>query len=144
MSGSLKQQKGFTLIEIVIVLAIAALILAGVLLAVTGAQRSRRDTQRRDDAGRVASYLEQSASNFNGNYPGTAGGDTAALFNTKYVAGNNLRDPSNGNNYAITFVDGDTTCPAALAAGLMQVHTQGRQYAVCAGMESTDVYRTAN
>ncbi len=47
------KKKGFTLIEIVIVLAIAALILAIVFLAVGGAQRSQRDQASKDAAGKV-------------------------------------------------------------------------------------------
>ena len=42
--------KGFTLIEIVIVLAIAALIMVIVFLAVQGAQRSQRDTATKNNA----------------------------------------------------------------------------------------------
>ncbi|TAK89024.1 type II secretion system protein [Patescibacteria group bacterium] len=62
-------KQGFTLIEIVIVLAIAALVLAGILIAVGGAQQSRRDEERRAAVGRFVSQLEQSAANANGNYP---------------------------------------------------------------------------
>lgn len=48
-----KQQKGFTLIEIVIVLAIAALILVIVFVAIGGAQRSGRDKISQDAASQV-------------------------------------------------------------------------------------------
>jgi prepilin-type N-terminal cleavage/methylation domain-containing protein len=47
------KKKGFTLIEIVIVLAIAALILVIVFLAVGGAQRSQRDTASQDGAAKM-------------------------------------------------------------------------------------------
>src|SRR4051812_20141168 len=100
MSALQKDNKGFTLIELVIVLAIAALILAGVLIAVSGAQKSRRDTQRKDDASKIASYLEQYASNNSGSYPNTALALTN--FTTSYVSANNLKDPSTGNVYTIT------------------------------------------
>ena len=93
-------KKGFTLIEIVIVLAIAALILAGVLIAVAGAQTSRRDTQRKDDMGKIASYIEQFASNRGGNYP-TAAADYTS-FNTQFITANNLTDPTTGTAYALT------------------------------------------
>ena len=65
----LTKKKGFTLIEIVIVLAIAALILIIVFLGVTGAQRSRRDAQRKTDLDKIAAQLESWASNHNGDYP---------------------------------------------------------------------------
>ena len=86
-----EQQEGFTLIEIVLVLAIAGLILVVVFLAVGGAQRARRDTQRVNDAGRVAADLEQFASNNNGDYTGYAASTGIA----------NLKDPSSGNSVKV-------------------------------------------
>jgi prepilin-type N-terminal cleavage/methylation domain-containing protein len=66
----LKSTKGFTLIELVIVLAIAALIIAGVLIAVGGAQRTQRDQSRKNISGRVSSAIANYASNNNGVYAG--------------------------------------------------------------------------
>jgi prepilin-type N-terminal cleavage/methylation domain-containing protein len=68
VSNLLKKDKGFTLIEIVLVLAIAGLLLVIVFLAVQGAQRSRRDTQRKNDASRMLAAVESCAGNNNGNY----------------------------------------------------------------------------
>ncbi len=60
------KKKGFTLIEIVIVLAIAALILVIVFLAVGGAQRSQRDNASKDAASRViAAYTTYLGDNSN-------------------------------------------------------------------------------
>ena len=53
-----RRESAFTLIEIVVVLALAALILAGVLLAVNAAQQSTRDAQRRSAVSQVESALE--------------------------------------------------------------------------------------
>ena len=69
MLKNLKKLKGFTLIEVVIVLAIAALIILIVLQAVAAAQRTRRDTTRKSDGGRISSLLEEYASNNSGVYP---------------------------------------------------------------------------
>ena len=63
------KQSGFTLIEIVIVLAIAALILVIVFLAVQGAQRSQRDNAAKNAAARTLSQIEQFAGNNGGRYP---------------------------------------------------------------------------
>lgn len=69
MLGKLmKKQKGFTLIEIVIVLAIAGLIMVVVFLAVQGAQRGRRDNERKQATARLLAAAEQAASNNNGTY----------------------------------------------------------------------------
>lgn len=69
MKPSLKKQSGFTLIEVVIVLAIAALIMVIVFLAVQGAQRSRRDTATKNDVNRVTALAESFASGNGGKYP---------------------------------------------------------------------------
>jgi prepilin-type N-terminal cleavage/methylation domain-containing protein len=90
MNISTKKQKGFTLIELVIVLAIAALILAGILIAVSGAQRSRRDAQRKTDAGEMLANAETYASN----HGGIATGVTVALVQQ------NLTDPQTGAAYS--------------------------------------------
>ncbi|HSX14526.1 MAG TPA: type II secretion system protein [Candidatus Saccharimonadales bacterium] len=50
----LKEREGFTLIEIVFVLAIAALIIVIVFLAVAGARNSAQDQARKDYANRIA------------------------------------------------------------------------------------------
>lgn len=65
----LRRQKGFTLIEVIIVLAIAALIILVVLQAVAGAQKSQRDNTRKQESSRISSYLTQWSSNNNGKYP---------------------------------------------------------------------------
>ncbi len=91
-------RRGFTLIEIVIVLAIAALIMVIVFLAVQGAQRSRRDAQRRSALNSIAGQLENYASNNQGKYPMS----NAAWNNfvTDYVSsGKEYTDPSSGNIY---------------------------------------------
>src|SRR5665213_459777 len=58
--------KGFTIIEVMIVLAIAGLILLIVFLAVPALQRSSRNTQRKTDVGRVGSAATTIVSNNNG------------------------------------------------------------------------------
>lgn len=65
----LRKQQGFTLIEVVLVLAIGALIILLAILAFGGASRARRDTARTDAAGTFIAAIEQYASNNNGTYP---------------------------------------------------------------------------
>ncbi|HVX56615.1 MAG TPA: hypothetical protein VHA37_02680, partial [Candidatus Saccharimonadales bacterium] len=88
---------GFTIIEVVIVLAIAALILLIVFLALPALQRSQRNTSRKSDAGHISSAINDFVSNNNGALPGaTAGtwgtdcativGDAGTL--SQYTAGN--------------------------------------------------------
>lgn len=120
-------KQGFTLIEVVIVLAIAALVLAGVFLAVNGAQTSRRDTQRKNDVGRVASYLEQWSSNNNGNYPA----DQTAFGTAMATYMNGMNDPRTGTAYTrAALVVPTATTPAGLSYTLTN-----RVYTVCIGLE---------
>jgi prepilin-type N-terminal cleavage/methylation domain-containing protein len=61
-----KSNQGFTIIEVMIVLAIAGLILLIVFLAVPALQRSSRNTQRKTDVGRIGSAATTIVSNANG------------------------------------------------------------------------------
>jgi prepilin-type N-terminal cleavage/methylation domain-containing protein len=96
VSNLLKKDKGFTLIEIVLVMAIAGLILVIVFLAVQGAQRSRRDNARKHDAARMLAAVESCAGNANGAY---ANCTTQAQIVTAGYFNPNV-DP-NGNPYTV-------------------------------------------
>ena len=52
-----QDKKGFTIIEVMIVLAIAGLIMLIVFLAVPALQRTARNTQRKNDASAVAAAV---------------------------------------------------------------------------------------
>lgn len=65
-------QKGFTIIEVLIVLAIAGLILLIVFLAVPALQRNSRNTAARQDAGRLIDAANEFVSNNNGKLPAAA------------------------------------------------------------------------
>ena len=56
-------KQGFTIIEVVLVLAIAGLIFLMVFVALPALQRSQRDTQRRNDLARVDTSLTQYQTN---------------------------------------------------------------------------------
>jgi prepilin-type N-terminal cleavage/methylation domain-containing protein len=66
--------KGFTIIEVMIVLAIAGLILLIVFLAVPALQRSSRNTAAKSDAGHISSSINDFLSNNNGTLPGIPAG----------------------------------------------------------------------
>lgn len=90
MKKNSNKQGGFTLIEVVLVLAIGALIILMALLAFGGASRSRRDTARKAAVGNLSSALEQYASNNNGNYPTAA---TTPSYTTFIAGYPNIKDP---------------------------------------------------
>lgn len=81
---TLNKQKGFTIIEVIIVLAIAGLILLVVFLALPALQRNQRNTSKRSDVGRVGSAVTEYISSNNGaglttSQGGTAGSDAAKI-----------------------------------------------------------------
>ncbi len=64
-----KNQKGFTIIEVLIVLAIAGLIILIVFLAVPALQRNSRNTQRKNDVSALMSALNETINNKGGVLP---------------------------------------------------------------------------
>jgi prepilin-type N-terminal cleavage/methylation domain-containing protein len=111
-----KNKKGFTIIEVVLVLAIAGLIFLMVFIALPALQRSQRNTQREDDLARFITAANDYQSNNNGRTPfdsGTNKIDTLVKFTKKYVDGNCTFNASVANvkdaitNCAAQFTDPD-------------------------------------
>jgi prepilin-type N-terminal cleavage/methylation domain-containing protein len=75
-------QKGFTIIEVMIVLAIAGLILLIVFLAIPALQRNSRNTQRKNDVAALLAAVAEFSNNNNGALPNTCGGTNPVTFNT--------------------------------------------------------------
>ena len=67
-----KQVKGFTIIEVVLVLAIAGLIFLMVFIALPALRSSQRDQARKNDVQLVASAVTSFTSNNRGTFPSTA------------------------------------------------------------------------
>ena len=64
-----KKEEGFTIIEVLIVLAIAGLILLVVFLAVPALQRNSRNTQRKNDVNAIMGAVNEFLSNNAGKLP---------------------------------------------------------------------------
>ena len=92
-------KKGFTIIEVVLVLAIAGLIFLMVFVALPALQRSQRDTQRRNDLSRVDTSLVQ----YQTNNQGTNGGSNLPVGPTFCQASKDF-SLSNGNKNACDFI----------------------------------------
>ncbi len=92
-------KNGFTIIEVVLVLAIAALIFLMVFIALPSLQRNQRDTQRKDDIGRTLTAVNNYQSNNRGKLPAvqTDWDD----FGIKYLNTDDdeFQDPSEGEDY---------------------------------------------
>jgi len=120
--------KGFTIIEVVLVLAIAGLIFLVVFLALPALQRSQRDTQRRSDVSRAMSQIAAYQSNSQGQVPT----DQTSLdsFKASYLtnSGQQFNDPFTGSGYTFTF-KGTTLTTLPSAVGDMFYY----QNAICSG-----------
>jgi len=122
-----KNKKGFTIIEVVLVLAIAGLIFLMVFIALPALQRSQRNTRRRQDMARILTSFTDYASNNGGRMPemanmdvlvsryitGTAGSSSPQINNSTECVGDQFCDPD-GNPYH--FVTGVNASNAALTA----------------------------
>ena len=69
MNTKLQQRKGFTIIEVVLVLAIAALIILMVFIAWPALQRTQRDQARKSDIALIGSTISTFKSNNKGKLP---------------------------------------------------------------------------
>lgn len=85
---ALRGSKGFTLIEVVLVLAIGGLIFLLAFIAFQQVSRNRRDTQRRSDAGRIIAELHNFKAD-KGVYPAAVPVDPGTDICTGGVANSN-------------------------------------------------------
>ena len=102
----IKSKKGFTIIEVVLVLAIAGLIFLMVFIALPSMQRTQRDRQRTQDYTALSSNITNYLTNNNGNLPGTCAlGSSTGICKSpdKYI--NTTGKDQSGNAYKLAVID---------------------------------------
>lgn len=104
-----KAQKGFTIIELLIVIAIIAILALLVINNIAGANAKARDGQRTSDLNAIATQLEN-YHNENGGYPGTFDATTFSGLDP-----NALKDPNGGQSITINAAVADATAADAVA-----------------------------
>jgi len=115
-----KNKKGFTIIEVVLVLAIAGLIFLMVFIALPALQRSQRNTQREDDLARVLTAANDYQTNNNGKSPWDTKYKTNDKFVKRYIDDTCNDNPGEGTKYTCDgdqFRDPDGENYAMFAAG---------------------------
>lgn len=103
MLHKLKQQKsdGFTIIEVLIVLAIAGLIMMVVFLAVPALQRNSHNTERKSDVSALIGAVQEYENNNNGSLP-TAAADITGLAKTGFYQSTDIVYAKNGSAVTAT------------------------------------------
>lgn len=148
--------EGFTIIEVVLVLAIAALIFLMVFIALPALQKSQRDTQRKQDVARISTQITNYSSANRGKIPTdltATTGTPAQSFVQRYLGGTTAntggpqyQDPGTGNGYIFQAVGTQATAagqvgykPSALCGddGAFTSTSNTRQYAVEIYLEGT-------
>jgi|ERR1039458_5946878 prepilin-type N-terminal cleavage/methylation domain-containing protein len=134
--------EGFTIIEVMIVLAIAGLILLIVFLAVPALQRNARNTQRGTDIGSIVGAINEYVDNQGGTVPATCTGATPCPFLSNAKTGYYGSGGWTATNFIYTNNGG--TAPAAatgdpantnniVAASYMSCNQQGTAAVVGTG-----------
>lgn len=101
MNATYRQKKGFTIIEVILVLAIAGLIFLMVFIALPALQRSQRDAQRKDDLARIKVAVTNYTSSNRGNIPTSA--EQLASFKSKYLGHENEYTDPQGGDYIFKY-----------------------------------------
>jgi prepilin-type N-terminal cleavage/methylation domain-containing protein len=139
-----RNQEGFTIIEVLIVLAIAGLILLIVFLAVPALQRNSRNTQRKNDVAALLGGVNEYANNNSGKLPVTISFSTvgsATWFFNDSTASTTTGTPVSSGYYNASgdVVLGSSACAAAgcgLTVDSNKVYIE--KNAVCVGNTITN------
>ena len=137
-----KDNKGFTIIEVLIVLAIAGLIILIVFLAVPALQRNSRNTGRRNDVSTYLGAVNEFIANNNGRLPVAADLTTAdsgvnALANTSSTMVEPTTLVANAQTGAVALDTIQLVVNAKCGTGGATVTATGRAFAVRYSVESS-------
>lgn len=125
MSGS-NNKKGFTIIEVVLVLAIAGLIFAAVFIALPALQRGQRNTQRKRDLALIKAEIDNWKSNnrysksIDDNFSNRNKTNGFCTFYKRYL-GENFVDPDTGEPYKVSLWGTDSVVDCLTG----QIYTRG-------------------
>lgn len=133
-----RKESGFTIIEVLIVLAIAGLILLIVFLAVPALERNAHNTSIKNDAANILGGVSEFVDNNNGTLPSSASvsGGTATLSGT----GLNSSTAKVGYITVVSVVDGSKSVPSLPAIGTLDIVTS----ATCSGNAPTSTSISRN
>ena len=99
-NNKLNSTKGFTIIEVVLVLAIAALIFLMIFVALPALQRGQRDTARKNEAGIIATAVNTYRSNRNNTLPPAGAFPSGYLDSLNQIPSSSVTVRAGATNYA--------------------------------------------
>ncbi len=98
----MKKYSAFTLLELLIVIAIIGILASLAAVSYSSAQRRARDSQRQADLKAIQNAVEQYYADHNGNYPASC---VAIDIETDYLPGGLPTDPKTGGSYILGTCD---------------------------------------
>lgn len=134
-----KKETGFTIIEVVLVLAIAGLIFLMVFIALPALQGSQRDTARKNDVSTVAAAVNSYMGNNRGTFPTTATLEsyvTNVSSNTTSVVVGTAGATSVAPEDGVVQVIQRTRCSTSTTTSQALVSGTTRQYTVTTKLEA--------
>lgn len=158
-------KKGFTIVEVSLVLAIAGLIFLMVFIALPALQRGQRDSKRREDVDTLLTSIKKYQTNNRGALPTGTGdfnkNDTVGVNDTNTWKGflkdytdNNFKDPSGGEFYRLSVAQcssgggNGNTCSGYSSSEIGSFPNDYTIYivlqAACSGDESTGAVSSSN
>ena len=132
---------GFTLVEIVVVIAIAALILTALLIFVPQAQNAQQDGERRRAASEIVAKAQEFAGNNLGAFPAQADINPGGSFTSTYISQIQIDTTHTGSGCTWR---GSSTPPGSLAPGVCKINTTGSQIDVFIGLTNSAVLDEKN
>ena len=128
--NNIKSKSGFTIIEVVLVLAIAGLIFLMVFIAFPGLQRSQKDTQRRNDLANLATRIIDYQTNNRNQVPTDQ--TEWNNFQSHYFRTSEYTDPD-GNEYRLKYEgdiasNGTATAPETEFKAIDDSNNPGTKY----------------
>jgi prepilin-type N-terminal cleavage/methylation domain-containing protein len=136
-----KEQKGFTIVEVMIVLVIAGLILLIVFLAVPALQRNSRNTQYKNEASQIMAAANEFSNNNSGKVPVAA--DSAAIMalaKTPHITNLTIVTKSTGAQTPLldtAILDTGVKCGASGGATVTPTGGSTRQLALIYAVENS-------
>ncbi len=130
-------QKGFTLVELLVVITILAILATIAFTIFSGTQKSARDARRRADIDAIATAMETHYGQ-NGQYSGLCQITSTPTYDcNQWFTGGLPQDPQNNDTFKYCTKATGTSCISSGPAVAQGVPAAGTTWVVCAALENS-------